>query len=402
MKKILLALLAAAIGTAFVAAPGFAQEGDPVLKLSGEVKTGVYWRESQVIGDPPDTQTYLHSMDDAGGEGDQGRFRLNLDFDNGKGFGIRMRINQQNFKEDIPKFPYAFGYGNFFEDQMTVAIGKLGGSPWGTGGPEMWKELETANGGGMRVEWKPNFIPEEYGKLNAGFVLNYYNGVREASGGEERQTLLDLLSETVLGISYTHDLFMVRAAYRLDGKIDVRDRTIGDLLVEGDDREGGEMVYRVEEHLIGNYLPGFSMWALGYIEGVGATLPEVVLAQNWLFAQYAPEMLTAQLRFGYDVISTRSRFHVKPSVYVHFFDGLVSAGASFWYAQDFGTKMYDGSPFEFIELEPKIQLNFSSSYIAFVYNFRREYVKAESALSRGSADPIKQTQRMNLRFCIYY
>jgi hypothetical protein len=254
----------------------------------------------------------------------------------------------------------------------------------------------------MRIEWKPNFIPAEYGKLNVGFVLNYYNGVREATG-TERQTLTDLLSESVIGIAYTHDLFMVRAAYRLDGKIDVRDRTFGDLIVEGIDREGGEMVYRVEEHIIKNYLPGFSIWALGYYEGVGATQAEFMLSQNWLFFEYAPEMFTAQLRFGYDVISTRSRFHAKPTFYWHFLDKLISVGASFWYGQDFGNKMYEDSPYEFIELEPKLQINFSSSYIAFVYNFRREYMNANAAPNRTpGSDPIKQTQRMNLRFCIYY
>jgi hypothetical protein len=400
MKKLLLTVLAAAVG----AAGAFAQEGtSPEIKFGGEVKTGVYWEQIQTVGNNPFSQTALHNMDDAGGTGDQGRFRLNIDYDNGKGFGIRMRINQQNFKEDIPKFPYAFGYGNFFNDQMTVAIGKLGGSPWGTGGPEMWKELETGNGGGMRIEWKPSFIPENFGKLHLGFVLNYYNGVREAAGDAvEQQTLLDILSESVIGVSYTHDLFMVRAAYRLDGPVDVRDRTFGDLMQEGD-LEGGEMVYRVEERFFRTLLPGFSVWALGYIEGVGATFDDAKLAQNWLFVEYHPDLFTAQLRVGYDVVTSRSRFHVKPSFYMHLFDNLLTVGASFWYGQDFGSgKIWEGSPFEFIELEPKIQLNFSSSYIAFVYNWRQEYVPESSAPARGNDDPIKQTQRMNLRFCIYY
>jgi hypothetical protein len=393
MKKYLLILLAVMIG----AISGFAQE----LNLSGEVKTGIFWKEFQNAGDPSDTNTSLHSMDDAGGEGDQGRFRLNLDYDNGKGFGIRVRIQQQNFKEDMPKWPYAFGYGNFFSDQLTVSIGKLGGSPWGTGGPEMWKEVDTSAGGGMRIEWKPAFIPESAGKLNLGFVLNYFNGVREASG-DERQTLVDLLSESVIGLSYTHDYFMVRTAFRLDGPIDVRDRTFGDLMAEGD-REGGEMVYRVEERAIRKYLPGFSIWALGYFEGVGATFADARLAQNWFFIEFDPGVFTAQLRLGYDVVYSRSRFHVKPTFYWHLFDRLITVGASFWYGQDYGEgKIYEGSPYEFIELEPKLQINFSSSYIAFVYNWRREYVNPDQAISRGNSDPIMQTQRMNLRFCIYY
>jgi hypothetical protein len=389
MKKLLLLLLAAAL-----TAGAFAQE----LKLSGEVKTGVYWREFQNAGIPRDTDTMIHSMDDAGGTGDHGRFRLNLDYDNGNGFGIRVRIQQQNFKGDMPSWPYAFGYGNFFDEQLTVAIGKLGGSPWGTGGPEEWKELETGQGGGMRVEFKPHFIPEKYGKMNVGFVLNYYNDTREAARTDDRQTLLNILNESVIGISYTHDLFMIRAAYRLDDKIDERVRGS----IEPGDREGGNMVYRVEEHVLKNYLPGLSVWALGYLEGVDANRPKFRMFNNWLFAEYNPDMFTAQLRFGYQVAATRSRFHVKPSFYWHFFDKLLSVGASFWFGQDFGEgKIYKGGPYDFIELEPKVQLNFSSSYIAFIYNWRREYIDPDYPERKGAA-PIRQTHRMNLRFCIYY
>jgi hypothetical protein len=391
MKKILLTLLATAIG----ATPIFSQE----IKFGGEVKTGIYWEEYQYAGDPPYSSTTLHSKDDAGGG--QGRVRLNIDYDNGNGFGIRLRYNQEECKIVNPQFPYAFGYGNFFNDQMTVSIGKLGGSPWGTGGPELWKELETANGGGMRVEWKPSFIPENFGKLNAGFVLNYYNGVMEDSQGIEQLTLLDILSESVIGISYTHDLFMVRLAYRFDSPVaDVRERGV----LQSGDIEGDDMVYRVEEHFFKTLLPGFSIWALGYLEGVTANKPDFQQFQNWLFAQYDPDKFTAQLRLGYRTVSTRSEFLVKPSFYWHFFDRLLTVGASFEYCQDFGDgKYYEGSPFAHLELEPKIQLNFTSSYIAFVYNWRREFVPESQAQNRDAGtDPIMQTQRMNLRFCIYY
>jgi hypothetical protein len=73
------------------------------------------------------------------------------------------------------------------------------------------------------------------------------------------------------------------------------------------------------------------------------------------------------------------------------------------YGQDFGdNKMFPGSPYLYMEVEPKIQLNFSASYIAFAYNFRREYVNPVTLPEARGADPIKQTQWMNLRFCIYY
>jgi hypothetical protein len=390
MKKLLLLLLATALGTT----SSFAQE----IKLSGEVKTGVYWRESQRAGDPADSNTLLHSMDDAGSEGQQGRIRMNLDYDNGNGFGIRVRYNLENLNQDYLPISYAFGYGNFFENQLTVAIGKLGGSPWDTGGPEMWKQLENNTFGGMRVEWKPAFIPESAGKLNIGFVLNWFNSEREAAeDAVDRQTLLDILKESVIGASYTHDLFMVRLAYRFDSEVDAR----RGLLNEGD-TEGTDLIYRIEEHVIQRYLPGFSVWALGHLEGVGSNRPDIQYFRNWLFAQYAPDLFTAQLRFGYEFMDSRGRFYVKPSFYWNFFDKLLTAGVSFQYAQDFGDgKIWEGSPFEFIELEPKVQLNFSSSYIAFVYNWKREYVNPDYP-SRRDLEPIKQTHRINLRFCIYY
>jgi hypothetical protein len=389
MRRLIILLLIAALP-----ATAFAQE----LKLSGEVKTGIFWKEFQTAGDPVDSNTYLHSMDDAGDETKQGRIRLNMDYDNGNGFGIRIRYQQQEMNNDGFPIVYAFGYGNFFDDQMTVAIGKLGASPWDTGGPEMWKQLENNTFGGMRIEWKPGFLPDGH-KLNLGFVLNWFNGVREAAGND-RPTILDILQESVIGASYTFDgYFMARLAWRLDSKIDEIQRGV---MQEGD-TEGTEMIYRVEEHIIRKYLPGFSVWALGHLQGVGCNVPEFKYYRNWFFVLYAPDMFTAQLRFGYEYIQSRSRFYAKPSFYWNFFNKLLSVGASFQYAQDFGDgKLWVGSPYESIEVEPKVQLNFSSSYIAFIYNFRKEYVHPLSAPNRRGADPIMQTQRMNLRFCIYY
>jgi hypothetical protein len=398
MKKVFIILLIAIFGIN----TSFAQEQEekrgPELKLSGEVKTGIFWTQTQYEGRPATSEVKLHSKDDAGGG--QGRYRLNLDYDNGNGFGMRTRIEWENWgANEKPPWKYAFGYGNFFEDQMTVSIGKLGGSPWGTGGPESWKELESMHeeGGGMRVEWKPGFIP--VGKLNVGFVLNWFNGVREDNANTD-PTLLDILEETVVGASYIHDLFMVRAAYRFDSPYDLRARGV---LTDASQTEGGDILYRVEEHVLSNYLSGLSVWALGYLQGVGASLPECKNYLNWLFVQYAPEQFTAQIRFGWDYIEKKSVLYVKPSFYWNFFDRLLSAGASFMYGQDFGdNKVFPGSPFLYMEVEPRIQLNFSSSYIAFAYNFRRDYVNPATLPEARGKDPIKQTQWMNLRFCIYY
>jgi hypothetical protein len=390
VKKIFVILLVAGLSSAV-----FAQE----LKLSGEVKTGIYWEQSQLQGNEPEVRVKIHSKDDAGSN--QGRFRLNLEYDNGKNFGMKARLNWQAWKGDNPwpEWPYAFGYGNFFNDQLTVSVGILGASPWGTGGPEMWKELEE-QGGGMRVEWKPNFIPEKFGKLNLGFVLNDYNKAKDQgiADFDAAITILEILKESVLGVSYTHDYFHVRLAYRLDSGLDYWVGT-GDYDAKGED----ELIYRIEERVLNKYVPGLQVWALGYFLGMGAKHDDITLYQNWLFVQYAPEMFTAQIRFGLDVIPSRTVFHLRPSFYWNFFDKLLSVGASFWYGQDFGSKIYEGSPYQYIEIEPKIQINFSSSYIAFAYNFRKSYkgVLYDPTYLRWTG-PVEQRHWMNLRFCIYY
>jgi hypothetical protein len=396
MKNILATLLAVLLALVF-STTAFAQE----LKLSGEAKSGIFWKKIEKVGGLgegvfPETIA-LHSKDDAGGENVRGRFRLNLDYDNGNGFGMKTRIQWQNWGETYPDWEYAFGYGNFFDDQMTVSVGKLGASPWGTGGPEMWKELELGKGGGMRVEWKPGFIPEQYGKLNVGFVLNWFNADMD-SGWDKRKnlTLANVLRESVIGISYTHEYFHVRFAYRLDDEYDAIQENKGLEIAKGED----ELIYRIEEYVIKNYLPYFKVWAMGYYFGISARNPDATKFENWLFAEYAPDWFTAQIRFGLDITPTRNVFHLKPNFYWNFFNKMLSVGASFWFGQDFGNKVYEGSPYLFMELEPKIQFNFASSYIAFAYNWRKEYFSDDYGLL--GADPLQQTHWMNLRFCIYY
>jgi len=325
--------------------------------------------------------------------------------------GFKLRIQWQSWTgtwvEDagemraVPdSWPYAFGYGNFFDDQITLAIGKLGSSPWGTGGPEMWKELEVTNiNPGMRVEFKPEFVPG----LNAGFVLNNFNGDKDQGWSSDKPlSLLNILNESVIGVSYTHDYFLVRMAYRFDDQVDAiqgNKYTVGGVEESGQGEDN--FIYRIEERVLKNYVPGLQIWAMGDLFGLSAKNEDIQWFRNWLFIQYAPDLFTSQIRVGYDYINNRSDFYVKPSFYWNFFDKLLSIGASFAYCQDFGTgKIYEGSPYRYIEVEPKIQLNFSSSYIAFAYNFRQEYFHPLKDLK--GKDPLRQTQWMNLRFCIYY
>jgi hypothetical protein len=388
-KKLVFTALTVFIAVMLVTSPIFAQE----IKFSGEAKSGIYWEEIKQEGRDVEAKVEMKSKDDAGSG--RGRFRLNIDYDNGNGFGMKTRFNWETWADTAAQMPYAFGYGNFFDDQLGFSVGKLGGSPWGTGGPEMWKELEASSGAGMRVEWKPGFVP---GNLNIGFVLSYFNSDRDQGWDPNKPlSLMNILRESVIGVAYSNDDFLIRMAYRFDDEFDATQ--------ENKNRGGmgeDELVYRIEERVLGKILPGFQIWALGYWFGVTSEYPEMKLFQNWLFIQYAPDQFTAQIRVGYDYIESRSDFYVKPTFYWNFLNKLLSVGASFTYCQDFGEKIYEDSAYRYFEFEPKIQLNFTSSYVAFAYNFRQEYVHAGYPGWKPGAEPLKQTQWMNLRFCIYF
>ena len=386
MKKIKALLLMVVFGVIFsTAAP--AQE----FELNGFARSGVYWEKWQNDGMDPVEDVRMHSKDDAG-DG-QGRLRMDVNYSHGN-VGLKTRIQWDNWGAAAPSWAYAFGYGKYFDEQITMSIGKLGASPWGTGGPEMWKELEiSSRSGGMRLEVEPKIIPG----LNAGFVLNYFNHPNDQGWPSDKPlTIMEVLKETVVGAAYTHELFLARFAFRFDSEYD---RVPGN----GAESSAGEQeyVFRIEEHILDRFLPGFSIWVLGYGIGLGAEDKGVLKLENWLFTQYDPDYFTAQIRFGYDYIDNRSILHIKPSFYYKFFNNLINAGLAFYFAQDFGEgKQFEGSPFYEWQVEPKIQLNFSvSSYITFVYNFGRKYVGYYGVPDR---DPIRQTQWMNLRYGVTF
>jgi hypothetical protein len=325
------------------------------ISISGEVKTGFYWEKKQREGQKSVTSVKMHNNDDAGS--DLGRFRLNVDLKKDN-IGFMLRINQEVMAENAPRWPYAFGYLNLLEDQFKLSVGKLGGgSPWATGGPEMWEELETVMG--ARFEYKPSYVPG----LNVGFVLNNMN--KTPSQTDVEPTAFDYLKETVLGIRYDHDLFGVRFAYRLDSTLDT----------DNTNDEGASLIYRVEEKVLQKYVPDLQIWANGHYTGINADVVESINFLNWLYVQYAPKKFTAQLRVGYDTVTNRSILHIRPSFYYNLFDNLINIGTSFKFAQDFGAgKIWEGSPYLYWNIEPKIQLNFNTAaYVAFVFHFEDGY-----------------------------
>jgi hypothetical protein len=372
----------------FAAMTSYAQLGD--FTFDGFVRTGFVWTKEEKPNTYPKVKVRLGSLDDAGDS--QGRIRLNFTYAiNNVGVKGRIQWDDWAHEKKGPDWSYLFGYVNSFEDQLTISMGKLGASPWSTGGPEKWKELESSDkGGGMRVEYKPVFLPG----LNAGFVLNWFNGGMD-QGSDRDVTLLDVLQESVFGIAYENDYFLARFAYRLDSDYDTRSASGA---AKPGTTQGDDLIYRLEERVLKNYLPGFKIWAIGEWQGIGKDVDEGwIRYENWLFMEYAPDWCTAQLRLGYDVIEKASVIHIKPSYYHNFLDGRLEIGASFLYKNDFGEyRVNKEAPYREIEIEPKIQFNFANAYVAFIYRFNQEYLGEE--WKAVANPPINRTQTMNLRF----
>jgi hypothetical protein len=369
MKKFIVALLVVLLA----AGAAFAQE----LQISGEIKTGFFWYQKKTGVQDPMSEGYVHNSEDDSGEQlllnpqnkSQGRFRLNLQLDK-ENVGMKVRFQQLEWRDSsVPLWSYAFAYGDFLNDQLKISVGKLGDSPWAMGGPEMWVELDTRIG--IRTEIKPNIIPG----LNVGFVLNDMDDQATQSG--RTQTLGDILMESVLGLSYTHDYLALRLAYRLDSECDYSD--------------GDKMIYRLEERVIQKYLPGFQIWANGSYEGIRSEGRKSLWLVNWLYIQYAPEMFTAQIRLGYDALFNRSIFYARPSFYYNLFDNFLNIGASFEFAQDFGDgRVYKEAPYLRMVVEPMIKINFGNAYAALVYQYRNEY-------HTMGKDEITEVHAVNLR-----
>ena len=353
----LLILAALVLGTAI------AQE----FSVAGELKTGFYWERKQEGDKEAEETGYVHNNDDAGNN--QGRFRLNMQLDK-ENVGMKLRFEQTVWTNNTPNWVYAFAYGYFIDNQIKISGGRLGDSPWGAGGPERWDELDTRIG--IRAEIIPKIVPG----LNIGFVLNDWNEGLNIS--TRKRTIGELLKETVMGASYTHDYFALRFAYRLDSELD----SDADRL-----NEGSQMLYRIEEKILTNYLEGMKIWANGYYQGIQSE--KGLVFYNWIYFQYAPDNFTAQVRLGLDAAeANRQVLHIRPSFYFHFFDKLVTAGFAFYYCQDFGTKISEDSPYQYWRIEPQIRLNLANTTIALVYRYNNVYT---------AQDLITQTHWINLR-----
>ncbi|MDR2477511.1 MAG: hypothetical protein LBD18_06980 [Treponema sp.] len=377
----------------FITGAVFSQEkpAETTITIGGELKTGLFWYDrTQYDADGEygnSTGGFIHNGEDtdwAKGTTDYnvfkdqpGRFRLNFQVDHGNiGTKFRFEAAAVDISSANPpiKLSYAFAYGYFLNRQVKISAGKMGDSPWGTGGPEMWRELDTRVG--LRFELIPAFLPFiKHGQLNLGMVLNDIDSGRDSvlqtSNGSRGVYFYDLMKETVVGLSYYNDWFLLRGAYRLDS--------------EADGERGEKLIYRVEERALRHLVPGLQIFANGYVEGLNSALTpdeetagvnpkDMIYTTDWLYIQYAPEWFTTQLRMG---ISTRNpdegQYYIRASFYYNLFNNLISIGPAFEYAQDYGPNMKGIDGYLRWYIEPMVRFNFASgSYAALVYRFQND------------------------------
>ena len=351
------------------------------MEVSGEIKTGLF-AERRELGGEAYSHARIHNNDGDSGLA-EGRIRLgiNLTMEN---FGIRTRFYQEDFKRGTDandtniiriKTDFAYAYGNLLAGQLKISAGLLGESPWGSGGPELWKELEQTVSGspitGMRAEYMPRFAPG----LNVGLVLNRQD---DTVPGDAKEQFGDLFMESIAGIAYEHDYFAFRFAYRFDRGIDSPAAVV----------IGDRLVYRVEERILGTLLPGMAVWANGYYEGInaegkkGSGRGTPGYGQNWLYISYDPEYFTAGLDVGYrdGFVLNAQQLEFRPSFYYKFFDNFLVVGVMCGMEMGFnGAKSFEDAFYNFWFVEPQVRANINSNlYAAAVYRYVSGAYKASS------------------------
>jgi len=339
------------------------------LQLSGEMKTGLYWGRTDATGNPPEITVKMYNNDDAGNL--EGRFRMNLQLTHGI-MGMKVRFEQTTWTSmQANQWAFAFAWANLIDNQLKVTVGKLGESPWSAGGPDIWQELD--NQVGIRTEVMPHIVPG----LDIGFVLNGWNNSNYFPG---KNTLSDMLMETVMGVAYTNDYFHGRFGWRLDGKSDVYNM----------ESEGMEMMYRLEERVLKNYVDGLSVWANGWWKGIGTKDLDIKLDQNWLYAQWNRSEFSSQLRLGYLVGANYQEFDTRLQFYYNVFPWL-SAGAAGTIRIDGGVNKVRDVPYKNWFIEPLVKATLNpNTYIAFVYHYEYEPISL-------TPEKIMQTNWFNLR-----
>jgi len=407
-KRITVALLAALLAAGAVSA----QE----LTVSGEIKTGFYAEQETIANEEPRNYSIMKNNDGDSGTG-AGRLRMDFHFAlQNAGLRVRFQVDAGAGGASNPAFNYAYAYGNMLNEQITLSAGILGDSPWGTGGPELRRYLETSeitgrdsrNGDmytqvrglmGIRFEYKPSFLPG----LNVGFVLNQPDADVQKSSSD--QTFAELLGESVIGARYESDYFAAGVGYRFDGDMDTINNGVN---------EGGRLAYRLEERVLKNLASGMQISLNGYYYGLGSEQFEYNVGTaakpnikelgsgeyftNWLYWLWDTENFTAKFDTCFTVNKAyfnqslcpmlRQEYQsleFRPAFYYKFFNNFLQAGLSLGFGMEMGPgKLYIDSPYQYISVEPQIKLNLgSNAYFAFVYNFTDKYAHPEINVVKG-------------------
>jgi len=349
---------------------------DDIIELSGEIKTGLFFEQRELRKETLTKTAIFNNDGDSGEEGNRIRFGIGL---HTKGLGLRTRFSQDNFKyrdDGISdtrtvkvKVDFAYVYGNLFNSQIKISGGLLGESPWGTGGPELGKELEftgLAPVTGIRFEWKPTFSPNIRG-LNLGFVLNRAD---EGKPPDAKEAFGDLFLESILGIAWEHKYFAFRFAYRFDrGLESPAASTVGE-----------KFVYRIEERLLWRLVPGMAISANGYYQGINskgnASHSDPGYGQNWLYIDYAPEYFSSGIQVGYRDQSigddNTQLLEFRPFFYYNIIPNHLIAGAMGGFETGFnGGKSFKDTIYNFWFIEPQVKVIINNNfYFAAVYRYQ--------------------------------
>jgi len=365
MKKIIAALIAIVCLPCSLFAVDF--------EISGEVKTGFYTEQQDKFGEVT-SQSKIHNNDgDSGSQEGRVRLNINIAYEN---IGMRTRYTQETWGADkLFAIEFIYAYANLFNEQLKISAGTLGESPWETGGPDLYEYVDDQMG--IRTEWMPGFLPG----LNLGFVLNRFNATGQVPLSVRKQTFLDILEDSVVGIAYQNEYFAFRFAYRFDSEADWG----------FNGNEGSKFVYRVEERLLGKLLPGLKIFANGYFYGVNAgTTEESTGSVNWLYISYSPEYFTADLSTRFNrieagsVLPTRQDLLIKPGFLYRLFGNFLNLGVKFGMEIGLENKRnYEDSFYNkwFVEPEVKININ-SNSYVGVVYNYTEQYENSKGDISK--------------------
>ncbi|MDR0455167.1 MAG: hypothetical protein LBH20_00600 [Treponema sp.] len=396
MKKIITMIIAGllAAGSAFAL--------DDIIELSGEIKTGFFFEQRELEGETYSRSALYNNDGDSGPSGS--RMRLGIAMHT-KGIGLRTRFSQQNFSyrpggindssaKAIIGVDFAYIYGNLFNSQLKISAGLLGESPWGTGGPELGRELETTGIGepitGIRVEWKP--IIGSFRGLNLGFVLNRQD---DTMPDDAKEIFGDLFLESILGIAYEHQYFAFRFAYRFDRGIDSPAAIV----------IGEKLVYRIEERLLWRLLPGMSIWANGYCEGINAAgkgsgrgIPGFI--QNWFYVSYDPEYFTTGVNVGYrdGFVLNDQRLEFRPYFYYKVISDFLVAGLMGGMEIGYNNgKSIPDAFYNFWFLEPQVKVKINNNLnMALVYRYTSGAYDTETSYKD------QNTHWVNLRMCFTF